>query len=237
MRFEQIKSFFPKNKKEVFYIFALLAVTIPLRFINLGYSDYIGDEHKTFIEPSSDQSVKDFFLTRRKGPMQFLITALSIGAVGDYRNELAVRVPHTVFSVMSVLMFYALVKKFTKSPEIGFVAAMLLSFNGFIVGFGRIAQYQNQNLFFSFAALYFYLDLLRKDDGHLKSTLIGTLMFVLSFFSHWDAIFMLPQMVIIFGLFLISKKVTPKNKIKLVLTNFALGCLLILPFFLNTYLL
>ena len=207
MLLAQLKDFLIKNKKELIYVVILLTLTLPLRFINLGYSDYIGDEHKAFIDLGDDQDVTNFFLTRRKGPMQFLVSAISVVAAGGYRNELAIRIPFAIFSVMSVLMFYAFVKKLTKSKETAFVATLLLTLNGFIVGFGRIAQYQNLNLFFSFAALYFYLDLFKKDANYLKSTLFGTLLFVISLFSHWDAVFILTPMITIFGIFLLSKEV------------------------------
>jgi hypothetical protein len=230
MRLAAIKKFLTKNKKEAIFIFVLLLVTIPLRFINLSYSDYIGDEHKSFAEPKRDQTLVEFFLTRRKGPVQFFISEIPHAITGDYHNELAERIPYAIFSVMSVVMFYALVKKLTKSKEVAFVASLLFTLNGFIIGFGRIAQYQNLNLFFSLSALYFYADLLYERKDLIRSTLLGTIMFCISFLSHWDAVFAVPPIVLIFSKFLLNKDFSVKFKLTVLLANTVLGCLLLLPF-------
>lgn len=221
------------KNKEVFYVFLLLALTIPLRFINLGYSDYIGDEHKSFLEYDGKMTMEktiEFFLTRRKGPMQFLVSEIPHSITGSFRNELVARIPYAIFGVLSVLMFYKLVEKLTKNKEVALISASLLSLNGFIVGFGRIAQYQNLNLFFSFTSLYFYADLLYKDKNLIRSSLLGTAMFCISLLSHWDAIFILPLVVIIFIKYLINKKTNAKEKARLLVANLLLGSLILLPF-------
>lgn len=220
-------------RKELFYILFLLAITIPLRFINLGYSDYIGDEHKSFIEYEGEMTTEktiEFFLTRRKGPVQFLVSEIPHSLTGSFRNELVARIPYTIFAVLLVLMFYKLVEKLTKNKEVALISAGLLSLNGFVIGFGRIAQYQNLNMFFSFAALYFYADLLFKGKNLIRSSLLGTLLFCISFLSHWDAIFILPPVIIIFIKYLTNKKITAKEKIRLLVLNLVLGGLILLPF-------
>lgn len=230
MSFAAIKAFLSSNKKEVFFVTLLLIVSVPLRFINLGYSDYIGDEHKSFIEPDIGVSLSKFFLTRRKGPMQFIVSEIPHVFTGDFRNELAQRIPYAIISVFCVLLFYGLVKKLTKDVDIAFVSTLLFTLNGLIIGFGRIAQYQNLNLLFSFAALYFYSDLLCEKKNLIRSTLLGTLMFSLSVLSHWDAVFIIPFVAIIFGKFLLNKEFTKKFKLKILLVNAFFGCVLVLPF-------
>lgn len=230
MSFIGVKEFLFKNKKETIFITILLAVSIPLRFVNLSYSDYIGDEHKSFIEPDSGVNLTEFFLSRRKGPMQFLISELPRMVIGDYKNELAERTPYAVLNIMSVLLFYGLVKKLTKSSEVAFISSLLFTLNGLIIGFGRIAQYQSLNLFFSFASLYFYADLLYEKKNLIRSTLVGTLTFSISFLSHWDAVFIVPFILIIFGKFLFNKGFSKKFKLKILLTNTTFGCILLLPF-------
>ena len=201
----------------------LLVVTLGLRFPHLGYSDYIGDEHKAFFQPAAGQSVWNFFMEQRKGPMQFAISYIPYLFTHNWRNELAERILFTIFNVASVFVFYALVKKLTKDWRVAFLAASLLSTNGFIVGFSRIAQYQNLNLFFSFLALYFYSDF-------RKRSLFGTVAFSLSLLSHWDAIFILPLVAIFLRNFLLDKSVPQLEKTRILITNFVLGSLILLPF-------
>jgi hypothetical protein len=223
-----------KNFKLLLLLTILLVPTLILRFQNLGYSDYIGDEHKSFIQPLPGQSTFEFFMTRRKGPMQFVVSHIPYLITHDFRNELAQRLPYAMISVFAVVAFFFLVKKLTSNMWTAFIAAFLLSVNGFIVGFGRIAQYQNLNMLFSFLSLYFYLDLLSQNKKalHLRSTLLGTLFFCLSTLSHWDSIFVLPVIAWIFIACVRNETYSREEKKVLLFRNFALGCLILLPFLL-----
>ena len=48
---------------ETILVIILLVVTSITRFCNLSYSDYIGDEHKSFIETKNNQGIYDFFMS------------------------------------------------------------------------------------------------------------------------------------------------------------------------------
>jgi len=149
---------FNKHKTDILIIILLTALSAPLRFINLGYSEFQDDEKKAYIRLAKDQTVTDFLLQQRKGPMQFLATYIPYSITGDYRNELAGRLPFTLINTASVIVLYLLLKKLTKSRMASVFGAVLYMTNGFIVGFSRIAQYQNLNLFFSlFLHHMFYL--------------------------------------------------------------------------------
>jgi hypothetical protein len=223
-----------KNKLELLLLLILFTVTFILRVPNLGYSDYIGDEHKATIQLDTDQSLWHFFTHQRKGPMQFFVSYIPYAITGDFTNELAERIPFTIYGIASIFVFYALVKKLTKDVWVAFLASMFLTVNGFIVGFARIAQYQNLNLFFSFAALYFYADFLNAKNLSLKklttNTCIGTLMFALSLFSHWDVIFILVPILYFLVMFIKDSSVTTRDKIKVLAINLIFGCIILLPF-------
>ncbi|MFC1624960.1 ArnT family glycosyltransferase [Patescibacteria group bacterium] len=217
-------------KLEYLLILTLLIGSCYLRLKNLGYSDYIGDEHKAFLEVPTTQTTWEFLLSRRKGPMQFLVSHIPYSITGDFRNEFAQRLPFAIVSILSVLVFYSLVKKVTKNYVVAFISAFLFMVNGFIVGFGRIAQYQNLNLLFSFLALYFYFDLVEKEEELAKSSILGTLFWCLSILSHWDAVFIFPVILIIFVKYIVRKDVVTASKWKLIISNVMFGCLLLLPF-------
>ncbi len=223
----------PLNKQFILntlVIFLLISATVPLRFINLGYSEFQDDEKKAFMRVLPDENVFEFFIRQRKGPMQFLVTQVPYLITHDYRNEFAERFPFAVLNTASVILLYLLLLKITKNKLASFFGALIYSTNGFIVGFSRIAQYQNLNLFFSFLALYFYYDLTTYDRHLIRKSLIATFAFSLSLLSHWDAIFYLVPIVYFFILFLRRKDLDKKYKNRIILWNFSLGSLLILPF-------
>lgn len=190
------------NRNLRFLLLTLLLVSSAIfRFWDLGYSDYIPDEYKSFIVLQEGESLTDFFLRQRKGPVQYLLTYSVFNVVGDYRNELAYRIPFTVISIINVYLFFLLVtkltKSFEKSFEISIISAFIFSFNGFIFGFSRIAQYQNLNMFFSFLSVLVFLKIFETKKNWQKIVLSfsSTLLFILSFLSHWDAIFYLPLII------------------------------------------
>ncbi|KKU51469.1 MAG: Glycosyl transferase family 39, partial [candidate division WWE3 bacterium GW2011_GWC1_47_10] len=98
------------------------------------------------------------------------------------------------------------------------------------VAFGRTAQYQSLNMFLSFTALYFYSQLITSKQNLVAKTLAGTVALSLSILSHWDAVFILPPIIIFFAKFLLDKTFQREYKIRLLGLNFLLGCTLLLPF-------
>jgi hypothetical protein len=219
--------------KEVLIIIFIVAVSIPLRFTDLGYSEFQDDEKKAFYAYSVEvgQSPFDFFMNQRKGPMQFLVSAIPYAITHDIRNELAQRLPFALINLCSVVVLYKLLFRVTKGDSFAaLLGALLYSTNGFIVGFSRIAQYQSLNLFFSFLALYFYTDLVYNSKKLYRSSLLGTLMFCFSLLSHWDAVFYLVPTIYFFIKFALRKDLSKQYKVRLFIYNFSLGAMILLPF-------
>jgi len=218
-----------KNTRDhIFLIFLLLIFVLPLRFLNLSYSELSDDEKKARIR--GGDNLLEFFMEQRKGPVQFLVTEITTSITKDPRNEFSLRAPFTLFNIFSVIVCYFVVYRLIKSKPASFVTAFLFLTNGFITGFSRIAQYQNLNLFFSLSALLFYSFLIDKDKKLYTFSLIGILFFCLSVLSHWDAVFYLIPMAYIFIKFLKRKNLSKEYKIRLIIYNFVLGCFLLLPF-------
>ena len=219
-------------QKEWFILLLLAFLTIPLRFIHLGYSDYVKDEHRTLYDDRVKVPTLQYFLSQRKGPMQIFVSYIPYLFAHDFNNELAERIPYALINVASVLVFYKLVLKLTQKRLTALISALLYLVNGFISGFGRIVQYQNLNLLFTFMALILYADLLKPTDfkKSVKKSLLGTLFFSLSVLSHWDAVFVIAPISIIFFIFAGSKSFIIKDKLLLLVVNFLLGCLILLPY-------
>ena len=218
----------------------LLILSTFFRFWDLGYSDYIPDEYKSFMILREGETPSDFFLRQRKGPMQFLLNSFTFQFSQDYRNELLHRIPFTLISSINVFLFFLLAKRLTskldKSFEISIISAFLFSFNGFIFGFSRIAQYQNLNMFFSFISVLLFFRVMDQKSGfrQILFAFLSSIFFIFSILSHWDAVFYL----ILILCLLVSKYVEVKD-LKLVLrtvTTFLVTNLIILGTLLYFYL-
>jgi len=201
-----------------------------LRFSNLGYSEFQDDEKKALFRTSESTSSYEFLMNQRKGPMQFLVTGITSFILNDDLNEFAIRLPFTIANLLSVVVFYLILKNLFKSQIPAFLGALIFSVNGFIVGFSRIAQYQNLNILFSLLSFYFFLKLSQTNTKHLKLSLLGTFFFSLSILSHWDAIFFIPPIIFFYIKFLLNKNISKNEKIRATFFNLASGCVLLLPF-------
>lgn len=201
-----------------------------LRFTNLNYSEFQDDEKKALIRKVQNQSTYDFFMTRRKGPMQFLVTSITTTATKEPKNELLLRIPFTLANTFSIVVFYLILKKLFDSDLTAFFGSFLFLSNGFIVGFSRIAQYQNLNILFGLLAVYFSIILSKTKIHHLRNSLLSVMFFSLSLLSHWDAIFYLVPIIYFYFLYLRQRNTSKKDKKRLLLLNFALACVLLLPF-------
>ncbi|GIW69961.1 MAG: hypothetical protein KatS3mg101_0708 [Patescibacteria group bacterium] len=176
---------------------AVFLVFVLLRFVNLGFSEYIPDE-TTVMTPVRDSTINsDFLLMQRKGPVQF-VAAQFMRLLGfSVYDEFAFRLPFFIASVLGLYFYY----KFLQNLEgrfVALVATLFLGLNGLMVAFGRVVQYQSFNLLFSFAGLYF-LSLLKNSQNRIRNSMLGSLFLCLSLLSHWDVVFVFaPAAVLVF---------------------------------------
>ncbi len=221
-----------KYKKQIFTLSLLILLSAFLRFQYLGYSEFQDDEKKAVISPKKGSSVDEFLLNQRKGPMQFFVTQLTINSGIDKKDEASMRIPFAALSTFSVVIFYLILAQYFKSETVRFLGSTLFLVNGFFVGFGRIVQYQNINIFFSLLSLLMFILLAKKGSKHVLYGLFGVIFFSISLLAHWDAVFFVLPISLLFLQFLLKKNVTTRTKVLTTLSCFVLGCIILLPYLL-----
>lgn len=174
-----------KHKVESVLLLSLFVLTVFLRFTQLGYSNFYGDETKVFYLDKTVTASK-FFLDQRKGPVQFFV-AWSVEKVTGSYDEFYTRFPFALAGTISVFVLYFLVRKLFNYRS-AFVASLLFSMNGFSVAFSRTVQYQSFLLLFGFLAILFMIYYL---DNTPKGVylLLSSVFLSLAFLSHYDAVF------------------------------------------------
>lgn len=150
--------------------------------MNLGYSDFQGDEIKALFLPEPDQTVQEFLLEQRKGPLQFLITYLIKFIDPLYQDQFLNRIPFAIAGFLSILFFYGFVKEIY-GKKIAAYASFFFITNGFLIAFSRIVQYQSFVILFMLSSLYF----LKK-----KNIYLGLISWALSILAHYDGVFIFP---------------------------------------------
>jgi len=174
-------------KNYQYILFIILVLSFFLRFWGLGYSDFYGDEAKTFYLDKTIPATK-FLLDQRKGPVQFVLAWTAEKLTGDY-DELLTRAPFALAGVLSVLILFLIVQKIAGNKA-ALIATGLYGFNGFFIAFSRTVQYQSFMLLFGFLAIYFallYKDVENKTRKHYA--ILSAVFLAFSYLSHYDAVF------------------------------------------------
>ena len=170
--------------KKYWALILILLLSSFVRFYNLSFSHFYGDETKTlYLDKTIPAS--QFLMDQRKGPVQFLIVWFTEKVFGGY-DEFYTRLPFAICGISAILAFYLLVEKlFDKKAAL--LASALFAVSGFNIAFSRTAQYQSVLMLFGFLFLYFFYTSLL--NSNLKKLLISALFFGLALLTHYDAIF------------------------------------------------
>ena len=209
----------------------LTSVTIWLRLVNLGYSDYQGDEIKALFLPTIGQSLINFIFEQRKGPVQFFITYLIKFLDPYYLNEFLVRLPFAISGILSVIIFYKLIEKHF-GHKLALYAAFFMSTNGLFVAFSRIVQYQSFVILFGVLSLYFFTLAIKEKKWMILGLYLGMISWAVSMLAHYDGIFIAP--FVLYLLFVWYKNF-PEVTTKTRLAHLALSSLLVAGIVLSFY--
>jgi hypothetical protein len=130
----------------------LLAVTAPLRLIDLGWSEFQGDEARVVLRAMAAlQGADGALAAHRKVPGEILLAYLFAGSLGQIQEQTA-RLPYALAAVGAVLAFYRLARGLLGGPA-ALAAGLLLAVNGYFVAFGRILQYDSLAFFLGIVGL------------------------------------------------------------------------------------
>lgn len=177
--------------KNAIPLICLAFVTIWLRLINLGYSDYQGDEIKALYLPQPGQGLWDFLLSQRKGPLQFLVTYVLKIFNPSYDNEFLIRLPFAVAGILAIYFFYKFVK-LQFGEKIALYSSFLVAINGLFIAFSRIVQYQSFVILFSFISLYSFSLSTKYKNWRIYGLYLGFCFWGLAILGHYDGIFIFP---------------------------------------------
>jgi 4-amino-4-deoxy-L-arabinose transferase-like glycosyltransferase len=173
-------------------LIVILLVAGAFRFINLGYSEFDGDETKAMIPAAEaiEGQAGALFDQRKKGPGEILVPMLIWRLSGLVTESLA-RWPFAVAGLLVILLSYLLGRDWFGEP-VGLLAAFLLALNGLLVAFSRIVQYQHLVLLMSLLAM---LSIWRwRSDGRAVWWPLAGLFLGIGVLSHYDALLMLPPL-------------------------------------------
>lgn len=121
-------------------IVALVGVAFFFRFANLGYSEFQGDEAKVMLHAvAAIQGREDVLFDYRKGPTEIIIPAGLLAVTGGV-DEGTARMPFALATVICLLAVFRFGWRLFGALA-GWLGAMLLAVDGYLIGYPRIVQY------------------------------------------------------------------------------------------------
>lgn len=189
-----MRQFFREDKVKILPVIFLVFVTLWLRLVNLGYSNYQGDEIKALSLPSPEQNLIEFLLEQRKGPTQFIISYLIKLINPTFTNEFLARLPFALAGILSIFLFYRLVN-LHYGKRIALYASLFLTANGLFVGLNRIVQYQPFVILFSILSLYAISLAIKRKKWRIIGLYSGMLLWGVAVLSHYDGLFIAPFVI------------------------------------------
>ena len=113
-----------------------------IRFVNLGYTDFQGDEARAALRAAAVlQGYEDVLFLHKKGPTEILLPTAIYGMTG-HLTETSARLPFALANLAGLFAVWLLGWRLF-NPLAGWVAALFMAFDGYFIGFARIVQYQS----------------------------------------------------------------------------------------------
>ena len=113
-----------------------------LRFPSLGYAEFQGDEARAMLRAAEVlDGFDDSLFQHRKGPTEILLPAVPYALSGRI-DEAAARLPFAFANFCALFALFLLGWRWFGALG-GWVAAMFLALDGYLIAFSRIVQYQS----------------------------------------------------------------------------------------------
>ncbi len=131
--------------QRIWLLIACLTIAVVgglLRFPSLGYAEFQGDEARAMLRAA--EVIEGFdgsLFEHRKGPTEILLPAVPYVLSGRI-DEAAARLPFAFANFCALFGLFLLGWRWF-GPLAGWVAAMFLALDGYLIAFSRIVQYQS----------------------------------------------------------------------------------------------
>jgi hypothetical protein len=169
------------------------------RLVNLGYSEFQGDEALATISAAEAlEGHPDALFLRGKGPGEVLLPMLLWRLTGTL-NEAIARLPFAIAGLLMILTIYLLGRRLLPDEDhpyashAALAAACLVALNGFMIGFSRIVQYQALVVWMSALALLCAWEWRARSQPYATRWAALTGVFLgAGLLAHYDAILVVP---------------------------------------------
>ncbi|HUV93829.1 MAG TPA: glycosyltransferase family 39 protein [Anaerolineae bacterium] len=171
----------------------LVIVAALFRFVNLGYSEFQGDEGRAMLRAAEVlQGYDQVLFLHKKGPVEILLPAATYALAGRI-DEWTARLPFALANLAALVALFVLGRRAFGS-RVGLLAAGLMSIDGYSVAFARIVQYQSIVLLTTFLALFCVYRALQSPKHSKRYLMAAAVLAGTGLLAHYEGLFALPGM-------------------------------------------
>jgi hypothetical protein len=172
-------------------LLGLVLVAAFLRFGNLGYSEFQGDESRAMLMAAGVVRGEDGILfLHKKGPVEILLPTVFYALDGTI-EEFTARFPFALANVTGMACVYVLTRRlFPNLTLAASVAAGLLAVDGYMVAFGHLVQYQS--VVFLMMALAAWCAYVWYREGNAVLIVLSVSFIAVGVLAHYEAILVAP---------------------------------------------
>lgn len=166
---------------------ALLLIAAFLRLTDLGYAELQGDEARLALRAAEViQGYENALFVHKKGPVEILLPTVIYG-LSNHLTETTARLPFALANVAGLFAVYLLGRRLF-NPTAGWLAAMLLALDGYILGFGRVVQYQSIVFLMSALVVIIFHRLSRTTAALTGYLTLAALLLATGLLAHYEAV-------------------------------------------------
>ncbi|MCX6044467.1 MAG: glycosyltransferase family 39 protein, partial [Chloroflexi bacterium] len=156
------------------------------RFTNLGYAEFLTDEARTVLRAAAVlQGHEDVLFIHRKGPVEILLPAV-IDSLTGHLDEASARLPFAIASLTGLLAVFLLGWRLF-NPLAGWIAAFLLAFDGYLIGFARFVQYQSVVFLTAILIVLIGYRLVQQPKALRRYAILAAILWATGLLAHYDA--------------------------------------------------
>lgn len=209
----------------------LLGVAGFLRLTNLGYAEFHGDEARGVLRAAAVlQGHEDVLFLHKKGPTEIVLPALLFALLG-HLNEATARLPFALANLAALLAIWLLGRRLVGNLA-GWLAALLLAFDGYLIAFARFVQYQSVVLLMLVLVVVIVYRIWQRPHAAARYWLLAALLWAAGLLSHYDALAAGVPLLFLLGAMLWRDPAAWWQTLRATLPAIGLGALLLALFYL-----